>query len=161
MVFGNKFGNETECNKDLRVMLESEFNGMNGRVGLNDYWQKNQEWPTLAMAKETNQRVFAIVRTKTKEKAEIFFGSKILPEKEYKLDEPVLDLGLGKFINVLTGYKKVSIGTNCSNIVKIMGETCKDHPNALTNILRRPIDTRVKDILIYDTSTEEDAEIDI
>ena len=90
--------------------------------------KKNQEWPTLAMAKETNQRVFAIVRTKTKERAEIFFGSKVLSEKEYKLGEPVLNLGPGNFINVLTGYRSVRIGTNCSNVVKNMGETCNVHP---------------------------------
>ncbi len=96
-------GNVTEGYKELRVMLETEFNGLNGNVGLNDYWQKNQEWPTLGMAKKTNQRVFAIVRTKTKERAEIFFGSKVLPEKEYKRGEPVLDLGPGNFINVLQG----------------------------------------------------------
>ena len=128
--FGNRLGNVTEGNKDLRVMLESEFNGHNGSIDLNDFWQKNQEWPTLAMAKETNQRVFAIVRTKTKEEAEIFFGSKVLPEKEYKVDEPVLDLGLGKFIKVLTGYQAVSIGENCSNVVKSMGEACNVHPEA-------------------------------
>ena len=127
--FGNRLGNVTEGNKELRVMLETEFNGLNGSVGLNDYWQKNQEWPTLAMAKETNQRVFAIVRTKTIERAEIFFGSKVLPEKEYKLGKPVPDLGSGKFINVLQGYQGVNIGTNCSNVVKTMGETCNVHPS--------------------------------
>ena len=126
--FGNRLGNVTEGNKELRVMLETEFNGLNGRVGLNDYWQKHNEWPTLGMAKETNQRVFAIVRTKTKERAEIFFGSKILPEKEYKHGKPVSDLGPGNFINVLTGYRSGNIGTNCSNVVKNMGETCNVHP---------------------------------
>ena len=120
--FGNRLGNETEGNKELRVMLETEFNGRS--VGLNDHWQKHKEWPTLGVAKETNQRVFAIVRTKTKEEAEIFYGSKVLPEKEYKLSKPVSDLGPGNFINVLTAFQKVSIGTNCSNIVKSVGETC-------------------------------------
>ena len=47
-------------------MLETVFDGINGNVGLNDYWQNHQEWPTLAHAKKSNQRVFAIVRTKTK-----------------------------------------------------------------------------------------------
>ena len=126
--FGNRLGNVTEGNKELRVMLETEFNGLNGRVGLNDYWQKHNKWPRLGMAKETNQRVFAIVRTKTKERAEIFFGSKILPEKEYKHGKPVSDLGPGNFINVLTGYRSGNIGTNCSNVVKNMGETCNVHP---------------------------------
>ena len=129
--FGNRLGNVTEGNKELRVMLETEFNGLNGSVGLNDYWQKNQEWPTLARAKETNQRVFAIVRTKTKERAEIFFGSKVLPEKEYKRGKPVLDLGpVHKFINILSGYQGVSIGKNCSNVVKSIGETCSVHSEA-------------------------------
>ena len=129
--FGNRLPKEgNQGNQELRAMLETEFNGLDGSVGLNDYWQKNQEWPTLAMAKERNQRVFAIVRTKTKEKAEIFFGSKVLPEKEYKHGKPALDLGPGKFINILTGYQGVSIGTNCSNVVKSIGEACSVHPEA-------------------------------
>merc|ERR1719464_2331667 len=40
--FGNRLGNVTEGNKELRVMLETEFNGRS--VGLNDHWQKHKEW---------------------------------------------------------------------------------------------------------------------
>ena len=64
--FGNMLGNVTEGHKELKAILENEFNELDSNVGLNDYWQKNQEWPTLAQAKESNKRVFAIVRTKTK-----------------------------------------------------------------------------------------------
>ena len=64
--FGNMLGNVAEGQKELRTILKTVFNGLDGNVGLNDYWQNYQEWPTLHQAKETNQRVFAIVRTKTK-----------------------------------------------------------------------------------------------
>ena len=64
--FGNMLGYIAEGQKELRNMLETVFDGLNGNVGLNNYWQNYQEWPTLRQAKETNQRVFAIVRTKTK-----------------------------------------------------------------------------------------------
>ena len=64
--FGNMLGNNTEGQEKLRTMLETVFNGIEGNVGLNDYWQNHQEWPTLKQAKESNQRVFAIVQTKTK-----------------------------------------------------------------------------------------------
>ena len=49
--FGNMLGNVTEGHKVLKTMLENEFSGSNGNVGLNDYWQKYQEWPTLKSAK--------------------------------------------------------------------------------------------------------------
>ena len=64
--FGNMLGNVAEGQKELRTILKTVFNGLDGNVGLNDYWQNYQEWPTLHQAKETNQRIFAIVRTKTK-----------------------------------------------------------------------------------------------
>ena len=64
--FGNMLGNVAEGQKELRTILKTVFNGRDGRVGLNDYWQNHQEWPTLKQAKESNQRVFAIVQTKTK-----------------------------------------------------------------------------------------------
>ena len=64
--FGNMLGNVAEGQKELRTILKNVFNGLDGNVGLNDYWQIHQEWPTLKQAKESNQRVFAIVRTKTK-----------------------------------------------------------------------------------------------
>ena len=64
--FGNMLGNVTEGHKELKAILENEFNELDSNVGLNDYWQNHQEWPTLAQAKKSNQRVFAIVRTKTK-----------------------------------------------------------------------------------------------
>ena len=128
--FGNRLGNVTEGNKDLRVMLETVFNGHNGSIDLNDYWQKNQEWPTLKMAKENNQRVFAIVRTKTEEQAKLFFGSKILPEKQYKFDEPASELGSGNFINVLSTYQNINIGSKCRSIVDNIGKVCRVHPEA-------------------------------
>ena len=64
--FGNMLRNVAEGQKELRTILKTVFNGLDGNVGLNDYWQNYQEWPTLQQAKETNQRIFAIVRTKTK-----------------------------------------------------------------------------------------------
>ena len=92
--FGNMLGNKTKGHKELRNILETEFGGLDGSVGLNDYWQKNEKWPTLSQAKEANQRIFAIVRTKTQEQAQNYFGSKILPEKQYKFGKEPLDLGL-------------------------------------------------------------------
>ena len=74
--FGNKLGNVTEGHKELKAMLENEFNGLDGNVGLNDFWQNNSEWPTLQMAKDSNQRAFAIVRTKTEEEAKLFLEVK-------------------------------------------------------------------------------------
>ena len=129
--FGNKLGNVTEGHKELRAMLENEFNGLDGNVGLNNYWQNNnQEWPTLQMAKDSNQRAFAIVRTKTEEEAKLFSGSKVLPEKQYKLDEPALDLGSGNFINVLSTYQNINIGSKCKSIVDSIGRSCQVHPEA-------------------------------
>ena len=127
--FGNMLGNVTEGHKKLKVMLENEFNELDGNVGLNNYWQNNQEWPTLQMAKESKQRAFAIVRTKTEEQAKIFLGSKVLPEKQYKLDE-ASDLGSGNFINVLSTYQNINIGSKCKSIVESIGKSCQVHPEA-------------------------------
>ena len=128
--FGNMLGNVTEGHKILKTMLENEFSGLDGNVGLNNYWQKNQEWPTLKMAKDSKQRVFAIVRTKTEEQAQLFFGSKVLPEKQYKLDKPASDLGSGNFINVLSTYQNINIGSKCKSIVDSIGKACQVHPEA-------------------------------
>ena len=58
LYFGNMFGNVIEGHTELRSILKTELNGIDGDVGLNDYWQTHQEWPTLGQAKETNQRIF-------------------------------------------------------------------------------------------------------
>ena len=64
--FGNMLGNIAEGQKELRTILKTVFNGLDGNVGLNDYWQNHQEWPTLGQAQKSNKRVFAIIQTKTK-----------------------------------------------------------------------------------------------
>ena len=128
--FGNMLGNVTEGHKKLKALLEKEFDGLNDKIGLNDYWQKNQVWPTLQMAKDSNQRAFAIVRTKTEEQAKLFFKSKVLPEKQYKLDKPASDLGSGNFINVLSTYQNINIGSKCKSIVDSIGKSCQVHPEA-------------------------------
>merc|ERR1719273_1490966 len=125
--FGNMLGNKTKGHKKLRTILETEFGGLDGSVGLNDYWQKNEEWPTLSQAKESNQRIFAIVRTKTQEQARNYFGSKIMPEKQYKYGKDPLDLGDGKFITVLSTYQSTSIGDRCKNIVTNTEKVCQVH----------------------------------
>ena len=128
--FGNMLGNVTKGHKELKDILEVEFNGLNGNVGLNDFWQKNEEWPTLAQAKESNQRVFAIVRTKTEDQAQNFVSTKIMPEKQYKFDKPATDLGVGKFITILSTYESINIGNKCQSLVENIGKICGVHPEA-------------------------------
>ena len=41
--FGNMLGNVAEGQKELRTILKTVFNGLDGNVGLNDYWQNHQE----------------------------------------------------------------------------------------------------------------------
>lgn len=130
LYFGNMLGKNIEGQKELRSILETEFNGIDGNVGINDHWQKHQEWPTLGQAKETNQRIFAIARTKTKQQAQTFFGSKVLPEKQYRYDTPVPNLGNGTFVNILSTYRSINIGTDCKNIITSIGEICSGYPQA-------------------------------
>ena len=130
LYFGNMLGNNIEGHKELRSILETEFSGIDGNVGINDHWQKHQEWPTLGLAKETNQRIFAIARTKTEEQAQKFVGSKVLPEKQYKYGKPAPNLGNGTLINILSTYRNINIGTDCKNIVTSIGEICSGYPQA-------------------------------
>ena len=130
LYFGNMLGNVIEGHKELRSILKTEFNGIDGNVGLNDHWQTHQEWPTLGQAKETNQRIFAIARTKTEEQAKNFIGSKVLPEKQYRYDKLAPNLGNGTLINILSTYRSMNIGTDCKDIVTSIGEICSDYPEA-------------------------------
>ena len=130
LYFGNMLGNVIEGHKELRSILKTELNGIDGNVGLNDYWQRHLEWPTMGQAKETNQRIFAIARTKTEEQAKNFVDSKVLPEKQYRYDKPAPNLGNGRLINILSTYFSMNIGTDCKNIVTSIGEICSGYPEA-------------------------------
>ena len=130
LYFGNMLGNVIEGHKELRSILKTELNGIDGNVGLNDYWQRHLEWPTMGQAKETNQRIFAIARTKTEEQAKNFVDSKVLPEKQYRYDKPAPNLGNGTLINILSTYRSMNIGTDCKNIVTSIGEICSGYPEA-------------------------------
>ena len=130
LYFGNMLGNMIEGHKELRSILKTELNGIDGNVGLNDHWQTHQEWPTMGQAKETNQRIFAIARTKTEEQAQNFVGSKVLPEKQYRYDKPAPNLGNGTLINILSTYRSMNIGTDCKDIVTSIGEICSGYPEA-------------------------------
>ena len=130
LYFGNMLGNVIEGHKELRSILKTELNGIDGNVGLNDYWQRHLEWPTMGQAKETNQRIFAIARTKTEEQAKNFVDSKVLPEKQYRYDKPAPNLGNGTLINILSTYRSMNIGTDCKNIVTSIGEICSRYPEA-------------------------------
>ena len=135
LYFGNMFGNVIEGHKELRSILKTELNGIDGNVGLNNHRQTHQEWPTLGQAKETNQRIFAVARTKTGEQAINFVGSKVLPEKQYKYDKPAPNLGNGILqprilINILSTHRSMNIGTDCKNIVTSIGEICSGYPEA-------------------------------
>lgn len=130
LYFGNMLGNVIEGHKELRSILKTELNGIDGNVGLNDYWQRHLEWPTMGQAKETNQRIFAIARTKTEEQAKNFVDSKVLPEKQYRYDKPAPNLGNGRLINILSTYVSMNIGTDCKNIVTSIGEICSGYPEA-------------------------------
>ena len=130
LYFGNMLGNVIEGHKELRSILKTELNGIDGNVGLNDYWQRHLEWPTMGQAKATNQRIFAIARTKTEEQAKNFVDSKVLPEKQYRYDKPAPNLGNGTLINILSTYRSMNIGTDCKNIVTSIGEICSGYPEA-------------------------------
>ena len=130
LYFGNMLGNVIEGHKELRSILKTELNGIDGNVGLNDYWQRHLEWPTMGQAKETNQRIFAIARTKTEEQAKNFVDSKVLPEKQYRYDKPAPNLGNRMLINILSTYRSMNIGTDCKDIVTSIGEICSGFPEA-------------------------------
>ena len=129
LYFGEMQENRIQGLLELKNILEMEFNGVDGNVGLNNDWQANghSEWPTLGKAIRDNQRIFAIVRVHSEQESSML-GTKIIPEKRIKVGKEKPDFN-GNNLEILSTYKSMNIGYGCSALVDHVEKICSDYEN--------------------------------